>query len=72
MVLGMAHIRTREGVKGRRYDVRFEINGVERTKTFVLFDDAKAYKKKIESEDLAGLVVDPKGGERLFGPLLAA
>ena len=67
MVLGMAHIRTREGVKGRRYDVRFEINGVERTKTFVLFDDAKAYKKKIESEDLAGLVVDPKGGERLFG-----
>ena len=72
MVLGMAHIRTREGVKGRRYDVRFEINGVERTKTFVLFDDAKAYKKKIESEDLAGLVVDPKGGERLFGPYAQA
>jgi len=63
----MAHIRTREGVNGRRYDVRFKINGDHRTKTFRVLNDARKYKKKVEGEEMAGLVIDPKGGERLFG-----
>ena len=29
--------------------------------------DANAFRRKIEGEELAGLVKDPKGGERLFG-----
>ena len=65
----MANIRTRETASGPRYDVKFTFNGEHRMKTFRTFDDARAYKKKMEGEQLAGLVVDPKGGERLFGPL---
>jgi hypothetical protein len=48
--------------------VKFTFNGKHRMKTFRTLDDARAYKKKMEGEQLAGLVVDPKGGERLFGP----
>jgi hypothetical protein len=62
----MANIRTRETASGPRYDVKFKFNGRHRMKTFRTFDDAKAYKKKVEGEELAGLVVDPKGGERVF------
>jgi len=62
----MANIRTRETASGPRYDVKFKFNGRHRVKTFRTFDDAKAYKKKVEGEELAGLVVDPKGGERVF------
>jgi integrase len=65
----MAHIRTRDSKKdGPRYDVRFVVNGKDCTKTFRVFEDAKNYKKRIEGEEQAGLVIDPKGGERLFGP----
>jgi integrase len=63
----MANIRTRETASGPRYDVKFTFNGKHRMKTFRTLDDARAYKKKMEGEQLAGLVVDPKGGERLFG-----
>src|SRR5271157_2933749 len=62
----MANIRTRETASGPRYDVKFTFNGKHRMKTFRTFEDARAYKKKVEGEQLAGLVVDPKGGERLF------
>ncbi len=62
----MANIRTRETASGPRYDVKFKFNGRHRMKTFRTFDDAKAYKKKVEGDELAGLVVDPKGGERVF------
>jgi integrase len=63
----MASIRTRDTPGGPRYDVRFRFNGTQQTRTFRSFDDAKAYRRKVESDDLAGLVSDPKGGERLFG-----
>jgi hypothetical protein len=33
-----------------------------------VWEDANRHKKKIEGNELAGLVIDPKGGERLFGP----
>lgn len=66
--MSMANLRTRETSQGPRYDVKFMVNGKHRTKTFRSWDDATRYRKKIESDELAGLVVDPKGGERLFGP----
>lgn len=33
----------------------------------VLATHTTSYKKKVEGDELAGLVIDPKGGERLFG-----
>jgi integrase len=63
----MARIYTRQVPTGPRYDVRFKINGEHRTKTFLLWEDANRYKKKLEGNELSGLVIDPKGGERLFG-----
>ena len=63
----VAHIRTRQTPGGPRYDVRYKINGTHRTKTFPSWDNATSYKKKVEGNELAGLVIDPKGGERLFG-----
>lgn len=62
----MANIRTRDTASGPRYDVKFKFNGRHRMKTFRTFDDAKAYKKEVEGDELAGLVMDPKGGERVF------
>ena len=66
----MAHIvrRTLRDGKSVRYDVRFRVDGVVRNKTFQLRGDANAYKRKVESDELARLVVDPRGGERAFGP----
>jgi hypothetical protein len=34
--------------------------------------DAEAYKRKVEGDELAGLIVDPRGGERAFGPYATA
>jgi hypothetical protein len=59
---------TKQQKDGPRYDVKFVANGKDCTKTFRVFEDAKNYKKRIEGEEQAGLVIDPKGGERLFGP----
>jgi len=55
-----------------RYDVRFRVDGVVRNKTFRLRGDADAYKRKVEGDELAGLIVDPRGGERAFGPYATA
>ena len=63
----MASIRSRETPDGLRYDVRFRSNGKQRTRTFRTFEDARAYKRKLEGDELAGLTTDPRGGERLFG-----
>ena len=63
----MPSIRPRQTPSGVRYDVRFRVNGTQRTKTFRTHEDAKAFRRKVEGDDLAGLVTDPKGGERLFG-----
>jgi integrase len=67
-IFGMANIRTRATADGPRYDVRYKINGKHRTKTWTKLADARSYRKKVEGEEMAGLIVDPKGGERLFGP----
>jgi integrase len=63
----MATIRRRQTPSGIRYDVRFRVNGIQRTRTFRTREDANGFRRKIEGEELAGLVNDPKGGERLFG-----
>lgn len=72
----MAEIDTRRwtaanGTKQVRYDVRFRINGTQRKKTFRTAKDANRYRTKVEADALAGLVVDPSGGERLFGQYAA-
>ena len=41
--------------------MRYKINGTHRTKTFPSWDNATSYKKKVEGNELAGLVIDPKG-----------
>ena len=43
-----------------RYDVRFRVDGVVRNKTFRFRGDADAYKRKVEGDELAGLIVDPR------------
>ena len=63
----MASLRTRQTPQGLRYDVRFRVNGVQRTRTFRTHEDAKTFRRKVEGEELAGVLTDPKGGERLFG-----
>ena len=63
----MATIRRRQTPSGIRYDVRFRVNGIRRTRTFRTREDANSFRWKVEGEELAGLVDDPKGGERLFG-----
>ncbi len=64
----MANIKTRDTDNGRRYDVRFMVNGKHKTKSFRKKGDADSYRKTVEANELAGLVSDPKGGEVLFGP----
>jgi integrase len=63
----MASIRSRQTPGGTRYDVRFRVNGIQRTTTFRTHEDAKSFRRKVEGDELAGLVNDAKGGERLFG-----
>jgi integrase len=67
----MAFIRSRETPHGPRYDVRYRANGKEWSKTFRSHDAAKTFRKKVEAEELAGLVTDPTGGERVFGTYAA-
>jgi integrase len=63
----VAYIQTRMMKDGPRYDVRYDVNGERRTERFRFEKDAKAYLTKIRGDALAGLILDPRGGERLFG-----
>jgi integrase len=63
----MAYIRTRRTADGPRYDVRYEVNGRRHTDTFRFERDANARLIKVRGDELAGLVIDPKGGARAFG-----
>ncbi len=64
----MAHITKRVIKSGDRYDVKFMVNGRHRRQTFKKKADAVSFRNKVEANELAGMVTDPKGGERLFGP----
>jgi integrase len=61
-------IDERETRDGPRYDVRFRVNGKQRKKTFRTRDDANQYLDLRRADAHRGLVIDPRGGERLFGP----
>ncbi len=63
----MASTRSRQTPGGIRHDVRFRVNGTQRTKTFRTYEDARSFRLKVEGDELAGLVNGPKGGERIFG-----
>jgi len=67
----MATIARRDTADGRRYDVRWRVNGEQRKRTFRLARDAENFKRKVESDETAGLVIDPRGGETLFGAYAA-
>lgn len=64
----MASINKRATGDGPRYDVRFRVDGEARMRTFKRRSDAEAYKRRVEGEELAGLIVDPRGGEVRFAP----
>lgn len=63
----MAHIRVRQRVDGERYQVRYRVNGKEVSDSFRNRSDAKARLTGVQAEELAGLIPNPRGGERLFG-----
>ena len=58
----MAHIRTRQTADGTRYDVRYIINGTERSDSFRSKSDAESRLTKVRADELVGLVTDPRGG----------
>ena len=63
----MSSIRVRQTRYGPRYDVRYRSNGQQSTKTFITVPDATAFKRKVDGDEIAGLVINRRGGERLFG-----
>jgi len=64
----MAEIDERDTADGKRYDVRFRVNGKQRKKTFRSLKDARKYRTQVQADENRGLIIDPQGGERLFGP----
>ena len=58
----MAHITKRTAAAGPRYDVRWRASGEERKKSFKLRRDADAFRRRVESEELVGVVVDLRSG----------
>ncbi len=67
----MATIRRRTTAGGEtRYDVRYWRVGRDnqQSKTFRRYEDAEAFKRKAEPEELSGLVTDHRRGARPLGP----
>ena len=63
----MSSIRVRQTSYGPRYDVRYRSNWQQLTKTFRLRSDATAFKRKVDGDELAGLVTNRRAEKRLFG-----
>lgn len=63
----MATIARRTTSAGVRYDVRFRVGGEQRKKSFRRRADADAYRRTVEGDELAGVVVDPRAGSPTFG-----
>jgi hypothetical protein len=52
---------------GVRYDVRWRLaDGTHRKRTFKRRGDAERYRRKVEGDEAAGLIVDPNSGEVPF------
>lgn len=63
----MSTIRLRQTSYGPRYDVRYRSNGRQMTKTFRTKSDAVDFRRKLDGDEIAGLVTNRRGGERPFG-----
>lgn len=64
----MAFIEKRKLSNGKtRFDVRWRVYGKARERSFRLRKDAEAWKRKVESEEVAGVAIDPSAGNERFG-----
>lgn len=60
----MAHIvNKRHTQNGRRYDVKWRVQGKPRERTFRRRIDAEAWKRKIEGDEMGGVALDPRSGD---------
>jgi hypothetical protein len=66
----VAHIRVRTLANGeRRYNVRWRLpDKTPSERTFHRRHEAEAYKRKIEADELVGVVTDMRGESQLFKP----
>src|SRR3974390_1753091 len=63
----MASISKRITAKGEtRYDVRWRVHGKARERAFTKRSLAETFKRKIDSEQLAGIIIDPRAGDITF------
>ena len=63
----MAHITKRATAAGKaRWDVRWKALGRWQTKTFQRRQDADAFRRSVEADELRGLVVDVRRSSSLF------
>jgi integrase len=51
-----------------RYTVRWRLHGKSKERSFRRRSDADAWKRKVEGDDLAGLLVDPRAGDHHLRP----
>lgn len=64
----MASLERRKVSDGYRFDVRWRRHGGTARKTFKRRKEAEAFKRRVEADELAGVVTDLRGGELCFGP----
>src|ERR1700694_954504 len=67
----MAHINKRTTAAGKaRWDVRWKALGRWQTKTFQRRQDADAFRRTVEADELRGVVVDVRrsSGQLVLGP----
>jgi hypothetical protein len=68
----VAHITRRTTADGsRRWDVRWNTLGRWQTKTFARRVDADAFRRKVEADELRGVVVDVRRSSQRFGEFAA-
>lgn len=54
-----------------RYDVRYRVNGRPVERAFKRRRDADAFRRRLEADELEGVLVDPRGGRRRFAEVAA-
>ncbi len=63
----MAFIQKRKTAGGQyRFDVRWLVDGEPRQRRFRLRKEAEAWKRKVEADELRGVIVDPRAGDERF------
>lgn len=63
----MATVNRRRTSTGEwRYDVRYRVNGRPVERAFKRRRDAEAFRRRLVEDELAGVLVDPRGGRRTF------